>query len=125
MARRPSGKRIGRREDFPDGTSRKFTLRCGGRSLEGFAFGFAGELHAYLNRCRHIPLPMDWLDNRFFTVDEKYVVCANHGALYEPTTGECVWGPCTGARLQRVPLKVEDGTVRAFCPDGGKREENE
>ena len=125
MARRPSGKRIGRREDFPDGTSRKFTLRCGGRSLEGFAFGFDGELHAYLNRCRHIPLPMDWLDNRFFTVDEKYVVCANHGALYEPTTGECVWGPCTGARLQRVPLKVEDGTVRAFCPDGGKREENE
>lgn len=125
MARRPSGKRIGRREDFPDGTSRKFTLRCGGRSLEGFAFGFDGELHAYLNRCRHIPLPMDWLDNRFFTVDEKYVVCANHGALYEPTTGECVWGPCAGARLQRVPLKVEDGTVRAFCPDGGKREENE
>ncbi len=125
MARRPSGKRIGRREDFPDGTSRKFTLRCGGRSLEGFAFGFDGELHAYLNRCRHIPLPMDWLDNRFFTVDEKYVVCANHGALYEPTTGECVWGPCAGARLQRVPLMVEDGTVRAFCPDGGKREENE
>ena len=125
MARRPSGKRIGRREDFPDGTSRKFTLRCGGRSLEGFAFGFGGELHAYLNRCRHIPLPMDWLDNRFFTVDEKYVVCANHGALYEPTTGECVWGPCAGARLQRVPLMVEDGTVRAFCPDGGKREENE
>ena len=67
MARRPTGKRIGRREDFPDGTSRKFTLRCRGQSLEGFVFGFGGELFAYLNLCRHIPLPMDWMDNQFFT----------------------------------------------------------
>ena len=125
MARSPVGKRIGRREDFPDGKSRKFTLRCRGESLEGFAFGFNGELHAYLNRCRHVPLPMDWLDNQFFSVDEKYLVCANHGALYEPTTGECVWGPCAGAWLQRVPLKVEAGTVRAFCPGSGPREADE
>ena len=117
MARRPTGKRIGRREDFSDGASRKFTLRCRGQSLEGFVFGFNGELFAYLNRCRHIPLPMDWLDNQFFSVDGKHVVCANHGALYEPTTGECVWGPCAGAWLKKVPLEVEAGTVRAFCPD--------
>ncbi len=124
MARRRVGKRIGRREDFPDGTSRKFRLRCRGESLEGFVFGYEGELFAYLNRCRHIPLPMDWMDNRFFTVDERYLVCANHGALYEPATGQCVWGPCVGAWLQKVPLTVDAGTVRAFCPGSDPRQGN-
>lgn len=117
MARRPLGKRIGRREDFPDGAARKFTLRCRGESLEGFVFGRQGELFAYVNRCRHVPLPLDWVDSQFFTEDERYLICANHGALYEPTTGECLWGPCFGEWLQRVPLKVEAGTVRAFCPE--------
>ncbi|MDE0028718.1 MAG: Rieske 2Fe-2S domain-containing protein [Deltaproteobacteria bacterium] len=117
MARRPVGKRVGRREDFPDGAARKFSLRCRGESLEGFVFGFQGELFAYVNRCRHVSLPLDWVDSEFFTEDERYLICANHGALYEPTTGECLWGPCHGEWLRRVPLKVEAGTVRAFCPE--------
>ena len=117
MARHPVGKRIGRKEEFSDGTSRKFTLRCRGESLEGFVLGFKGELFAYVNRCRHVPLPLDWVDNQFFTEDERYLLCANHGALYEPATGECLWGPCFGAWLQKVPLKVDGGTVRAFCPE--------
>lgn len=117
MARRPVGRRIGSREDFPDGASRKFTLRCRGERLEGFVVGFQGELFAYVNRCRHVPLPLDWMDNQFFTEDGSYLLCANHGALYEPATGECLWGPCVGERLQRVPLKVDAGAVRVFCPE--------
>ena len=125
MPRRPTGRKIGRREDFPDGSSRKFTLRCRGESLEGFAFGFRGRLFAYVNRCRHVPLPMDWVDNRFFTEDERHLVCANHGALYEPATGECLWGPCAGARLRKIPLRVEEGAVRAFCPEDDRGEGRE
>ena len=40
------------------------------------------------------------------------LVCAAHGALYEPDTGRCVAGPCLGARL--VGLRVrerEDGAI--------------
>ena len=116
MARRLLGKQIGRRDDFPDGTSKKFKLRCRGESIEAFVFAHEGEVFAYTNQCRHIPLPMDWIDGQFFSVDGKYLVCANHGALYEPTTGECIWGPCVGAWLKKVPLEIAAGTVRAFCP---------
>jgi nitrite reductase/ring-hydroxylating ferredoxin subunit len=63
-------------------------------------------------------LSLDWVDNHFFTEDKRYLICANHGATYEPATGECVWGPCTGAFLQSVPLAIRDKTIFAFCPDG-------
>jgi len=107
---------IGNLEQLPHGASKKFLLRCAGQTLEGFAIGFHGQVYAYVNRCRHIPISMDWVDNQFFSQDKRYLVCANHGAAYEPATGECHWGPCFGAVLQRIPLEVSDGRIRAFCP---------
>ena len=76
-----------------------------------------GNFFAYLNRCRHIALPLDWVDNQFFTEDKRYLICANHGATYEPKTGECIWGPCVGAFLQAVPLEIENGNIFARCPE--------
>jgi nitrite reductase/ring-hydroxylating ferredoxin subunit len=43
-------------------------------------------------------------------------MCANHGAVFEPPTGECVWGPCVGASLQSVPLVVEGENIFAVTP---------
>lgn len=77
---------------------------------------FDGKLYAYLNRCRHIAIALDWMDNEFFTTDKRYLICANHGALYEPKTGECVWGPCAGESLRRVPLEIEGEKIFAHCP---------
>jgi nitrite reductase/ring-hydroxylating ferredoxin subunit len=62
-------------------------------------------------------MSMDWVDNRFFSEDKRYLICANHGATYEPTTGECVWGPCYGAFLQSITLRISAGKVHAFCPE--------
>ena len=84
--------------------------------MEGLLVNYGGGIFAYVNRCRHISLSMDWMDNQFFTEDGRYLICANHGATYEPTTGECVWGPCFGAFLQTVPLEVRGGEIVAFCP---------
>ena len=61
-------------------------------------------------------MSMDWVENQFFSEDNRYLICANHGAIYEPKTGECYGGPCFGAVLQRIPLEVNGGAVRAFCP---------
>jgi nitrite reductase/ring-hydroxylating ferredoxin subunit len=116
MSRRPKGRLIGNLEQLPHGTSKKFLLRCGRQTIEGFAVGFRGAVYAYVNRCCHIPISMDWVDNQFFSDDGSYLVCANHGAMYEPATGECHWGPCFGAALQKIPLEVSDGRIRAFCP---------
>jgi nitrite reductase/ring-hydroxylating ferredoxin subunit len=36
------------------------------------------------------------------------LVCANHGAKFEPHTGVCVGGPCVGKRLQLVAEMTGD-----------------
>src|SRR5690606_11033024 len=88
--------------ELPGGQSRKFLILVDGREEEGFVVNYAGELHAYVNRCLHVPMTMDWVENRFFTQDGRYIQCATHGAWYEPDTGECIAGPPCGKQLIRV-----------------------
>lgn len=92
-------------------------LDCGGREVPGFVLNWEGTLHAFVNRCRHVPMEMDWVENRFWSDDGKWILCATHGALYEPASGECVAGPPCGKSLIRLPLRVEDGQVWCECPD--------
>jgi nitrite reductase/ring-hydroxylating ferredoxin subunit len=108
---------VARVADLPHGTTRKFHLNCAGRSVEGFLVAYAGGVFAYVNRCRHLPMSMDWVENHFFSEDKRYLICATHGATYEPTTGECIWGPCFGAFLEAVPIEIIGGEVFAFCPE--------
>lgn len=115
--RRCERKQVGHVRELSHGMTRKFTLLCRDRTIEALLVSFNGEFHAYVNRCRHIAISMDWVDNQFFTDDKRYLICANHGATYEPATGECLWGPCFGAFLQRVPLEIEQEKIFAFCPD--------
>lgn len=110
------GKVVARTGELLHGTTKKFHLTCQGETVEGLLVSYEGAIFAYVNRCRHISLSLDWLDNEFFTEDKRYLICANHGATYEPTTGECIWGPCFGAFLQAVSLEIRDGEIVAFCP---------
>ena len=103
--------------DLAEGTSAKFLLPCGGREIECFVVRFRGELHAFVNECRHVPMTMDWVENQFFTEEGDFLLCPTHGALYLPDTGECVAGPACGKALFRVPLVERDGAVFALCPD--------
>jgi nitrite reductase/ring-hydroxylating ferredoxin subunit len=107
---------VARVEELAHGTTKKFRLRCRGSPIEGFLVGYEGKIFAYVNRCCHIAISMDWVDNSFFTLDNRYLICANHGAIFEPTTGKCIGGPCAGAHLQSVPLEFEGRGIIAFCP---------
>lgn len=105
-------------DDLGPGQSLTFTLECDGHPVPAFLINYAGELHAYVNQCRHVPITLDWVENRFFTEDGRYILCANHGACYEPETGECVAGPPCGQSLFRIPLRVANGRVLVRCPVG-------
>lgn len=97
--------------ELKPGTTKKFTLINGKSKVEGMLLNYQGSIYAYLNRCPHVGISLDWVDNQFFTIDGRYLMCANHGATFEPATGECIWGPCLGAALQSVPLEVEAGRI--------------
>jgi len=102
--------------EIAPGKSKKFVLDVGRHEVECFVVNWKGEHHAYVNKCRHIAMSLDWVENRFFDEDGCYVLCATHGALYEPDSGECISGPPFGKRLIRVPLEVRDGEIYAAMP---------
>ena len=77
----------------------------------GFAIRFGGIAHAYVNRCPHAGTELDWQPGEFFEEAQLYLVCSTHGALFEPSTGYCVAGPCRGASLERLPLREEEGQL--------------
>ena len=108
---------VARADEIEPGRSKRFALVCAGREVPGFVVNVAGRLHAYVNRCRHVPMELDWVENQFFTEDGTYVQCATHGALYVPESGECIAGPPCGRSLVRIPLEIANGTVWAACPD--------
>ncbi len=107
---------IGSVGDVAPGETRKFLLPSPGGPTEAFVVNFRGELHAWVNRCRHVPLTMDWVENRFLDASRDFIVCGTHGALYRPDTGECVEGPPLGRALLRVPLRVDGDRIIATVP---------
>lgn len=79
--------------------------------VPAFAIRFDGQVHAYLNRCGHIPVELDWQPGKFFDFSGLYLICAVHGALYAPESGHCMGGRCEGRGLVRVPVVERDGAV--------------
>lgn len=103
---------IGSSADLKDGGSGlRFAVERGGETLQGFAIRYDGKAYAYLNRCAHVGIELDWVPGQFFDSGGLYLMCATHGAAYEPETGRCVWGPCKGAGLIPLPVVERGGEL--------------
>src|SRR5213592_415269 len=102
---------IARLDDLRKKQSVKFKFRRDGISRDGFVALFQERVIVYENVCRHLPLTIDYGDNRFFTGNGQEIICKTHGAIYEPLTGLCVEGPCKGASLFKVPFEIRDGKI--------------
>ncbi len=90
------------------------------RPARAFALRFEGRVVAFLNRCAHVPTEMDWRPGEFLDDERRFIICTTHGAVYEPTTGHCIAGPCAGARLMAIPAVELGGRVYWFpTPDIG------
>lgn len=87
-----------------------FDVVYGGQSCRAFAIRFQGRVHAYLNRCTHVAMEMDYQENRFFDDSGQWLLCATHGAAYRPDSGECAGGPCRGA-LVKIAMSEQGGVV--------------
>ena len=77
-----------------------FDVVYGGQTCRAFAVRWKGRVHAYLNRCAHVAMEMDWQPNRFFDDSGRWLLCGTHGAVYQPDTGACAGGPCRGGLVR-------------------------
>lgn len=99
-------------EDLPErGDGLRFEVDWMGGREPAFAVRYGGRVHAYLNRCSHVPMELDWQPGRFFDVAGLYLVCGTHGALYAPESGACVGGRCNGKGLRPLVVDERDGCV--------------
>ena len=79
--------------------------------LGGFAVRYDGAVCAFVNRCPHMGTELDWQPGEFFEEAGVYLICSTHGALFEPSTGYCVAGPCRGASLHPIRAEEREGQV--------------
>lgn len=89
----------------------RFPVTVGGDDLNAFVVRYGQEPRAYLNRCAHLPMELDWTEGEFFESSGLYLMCATHGALYEPDTGQCAGGPCRGGRLHAINVIERDKKI--------------
>lgn len=93
-----------------------FEVNRDNRSQPAFAIRYEGKVYAYLNRCVHMPIELDWRPGKFFDGEGMLLICSSHGAIYAPDTGECLGGPCIGSL---VPLDVEEREGSVVLKESG------
>ena len=69
------------------------------------------QFYAYENSCPHTSAPLNWQPNQFMDMDNDYIQCSVHGALFQIQDGLCIRGPCVQQSLTEVKLIIEDSNV--------------
>lgn len=120
----PKGSAICLVEELSNHQAKRFQIRCSdippfiGMNAEpedylpAFVLRKEEQIVAYLNRCAHLPMEMDWNPGQFFDENFSHIVCSTHYALYEINTGICIQGPCPkGSKLISLKIQVENGKI--------------
>jgi len=94
----------------------RFPVHAYGSAATGFVVRYGGQAYAYLNRCAHVPIELDWAEGEFFESSGLFIMCATHGAIYSPESGYCSGGPCKGGRLKPIAVR-DDGQQIFWQPD--------
>lgn len=99
-------------------------LRPGARMVQrGFAVRWQGRVRAYVNRCAHVPVALDWVPGQVFDPAGRTLLCSVHGAEYDPASGHCLSGPCSGrGHLQPLVAAERDGWVWIGFQAGSSRD---
>ena len=93
------------------GLGLRFEVQKEGENQPAFIVRSASGISAFLNRCGHRDLELDWSPGEFFDLDSRLLICATHGALYDPHSGACKGGPCNGVGLAPLAVVEEGGVV--------------
>lgn len=94
------------------GKGQRFEVRDqNGEVIPAFVIRFDYRFFAYLNRCGHIAVELDYMPGEFFADDGRTLICSTHGAEYAPDTGTCLGGPCYGVGLESLKIAERQGQL--------------
>ena len=105
------GTRLCTLEDIPDGGAKEIVFGEGAECFRLLLLRLGTSVHAYRNCCPHFSLPLNYEAGVFHVYDREYLMCAHHTALFRIEDGECFDGPCMGAHLTAVPIRIDAGRI--------------
>ena len=108
----PAGTVLCSVESIPDGGCVSYRH---GEELDrpGLMLCRSGDVvHAYVNICPHLSLPLDGERREFLIDGPGLVMCAYHCAVFRFSDGLCVQGPARTLHLDAVPTEIIEGQVR-------------
>lgn len=102
-----TSQRLCRLDEIPDGEARGFIIGGAAKQHSILVYRTGDRVFGYANSCPHVGSPLDWAPDRFIAPDGYHLLCATHGAIFRPTDGYCVNGPCIGDSLAPVPVRLD------------------
>jgi nitrite reductase/ring-hydroxylating ferredoxin subunit len=99
-------------DDIPDGGGKEIACGAGGPGEAPIVVLRRGDqAWAYRNVCPHFSIPLNYEPDTFWTYEAEHLMCAHHSAMFRFEDGVCVDGPCLGAALTRVPVRIEQRMI--------------
>jgi nitrite reductase/ring-hydroxylating ferredoxin subunit len=89
----------------------RFEVGYRGETAAAFVVRYEGQVHAYLNRCPHVAMELDWLPGAFFDFESRDLICSTHGAVFSASSGKCLGGPCAGRPLVKLAVEESGGFI--------------
>ena len=100
-------------KDLAELSCKEFIVKNDDFKKDAFLIFYMDRCYSYENSCPHTGVTLNWQKEQFFSLDGRFLQCSLHGALFEPTTGACIRGPCRGQSLKRINFVIENGDVYA------------
>jgi nitrite reductase/ring-hydroxylating ferredoxin subunit len=97
--------------DVADGGARVVAFKTGWFPFEVIVVRTGDAVFGYVNECKHMPVPLNLLDDHAVETVKHHMLCDHHCATFRFSDGYCVEGPCQGESLTAVPLAIRAGRI--------------
>ena len=94
-----------------ENTAKAYQLTLDAKTVELFVVRRNNRYFAYFNHCPHTGVNLNWQPDQFFDFENRFIQCATHGALFQVEDGLCIRGPCAGAKLQSIPVNINNDRI--------------
>ena len=102
--------------DITDPGSKAFELSHDDSVVNIFVIHKDGQFTAFVNSCPHTGVNLEWLEDQFLDMDNAFIQCSTHDALFEIESGLCVAGPCINKSLTPVTLHIDNDNLLVELP---------